>query len=538
VFFGHEFSSLRLVLLVFFIAWVPALYYVARRFVSPGAAAVLVFLCVVWSVPNYTASMPSWYNLFLATFAAAATLRFVETNQRIYLFLAGVSCGVSMTVKITGVYALAATVLALVYFEQEHTSSSTAARRWSWFTVGLVVIAACVVVGLAGLVSQAFALPEILDFVVPGLALSTFLIRNEFQRARGNTSQRFKLLGSLVWPVLVGAALPILALSVPYLAAGEVDDLLIGVLVEPTARLESAAGPPPGLGSLLRAALVAVPVGALAFGVHRGRKAAAIGLVAVLLVFLGLAAVNDWIRLDVWLVVRWLGRIGVPVAIVALMLHSDSRRARSERVGLFILLAFAAWTALVQYPFADPIYFSYMVPFVFLTVAAFERWRVSAGGHPFSFRIVRIVVVFLAAFGVLSLNLRGLSGASANTALGLPRAGSVHVTSAQAPGYRRLVHLIDAHGVGRPIYAGPDAPEIYFLAGRANPTPYMFDFLADPGERRQRIERVLLDPRVAVAVINTDPGFSPPLDRRLVSLAERRFPRSERVAGFDVRWRE
>ncbi len=44
---------------------------------------------VVWSVPNYTAALPSWYNLIFAVFGTAALLRFVDVRRRRWLFVAG-----------------------------------------------------------------------------------------------------------------------------------------------------------------------------------------------------------------------------------------------------------------------------------------------------------------------------------------------------------------------------------------------------------------------------------------------------------------
>src|SRR5687768_7826937 len=69
---GTTLWTLRLVLLAFFVAWVPTVYYLARRFVRPLAASALTLVAVVWSVPSYPAAMPSWYNLFFATFGVAA----------------------------------------------------------------------------------------------------------------------------------------------------------------------------------------------------------------------------------------------------------------------------------------------------------------------------------------------------------------------------------------------------------------------------------------------------------------------------------
>ena len=88
---GTTLWSMRLMMFGVFLAWVPSVYYVASRFARPLLAAGITLLAVVWSVPNYPAPMPSWYNLFLATFGIAALLRFLEDGRRHWLVLAGIA---------------------------------------------------------------------------------------------------------------------------------------------------------------------------------------------------------------------------------------------------------------------------------------------------------------------------------------------------------------------------------------------------------------------------------------------------------------
>ncbi len=62
--FGVNLASLRFVLFAFFVAWIPAVYYVASRFASAYVSAGVTLLAVAWSIPNYFAAVPSWYCLF------------------------------------------------------------------------------------------------------------------------------------------------------------------------------------------------------------------------------------------------------------------------------------------------------------------------------------------------------------------------------------------------------------------------------------------------------------------------------------------
>jgi hypothetical protein len=72
--FGTNLASMRYMLLLFCLAWVTCIYYAASQFVSAAVAGGVTLLAVAWSVPNYSAAMPSWYNLFFATFGLAALL--------------------------------------------------------------------------------------------------------------------------------------------------------------------------------------------------------------------------------------------------------------------------------------------------------------------------------------------------------------------------------------------------------------------------------------------------------------------------------
>ena len=70
--FGTNLASMRYMLFLFFVIWVPAFHYAARRFVSAPVAGAVTVLAAAWSIPNYPAALPSWYNLFFATFGLAA----------------------------------------------------------------------------------------------------------------------------------------------------------------------------------------------------------------------------------------------------------------------------------------------------------------------------------------------------------------------------------------------------------------------------------------------------------------------------------
>ncbi|HET7189448.1 MAG TPA: glycosyltransferase family 39 protein, partial [Gemmatimonadaceae bacterium] len=124
---GTTLWSMRLALFAAFLLWVPAVFYVASRFTRPLMAAGITLLAVAWSVPNYPAPMPSWYNLFFATAGVAALLRYLEDARARWLVAAGVAGGLSFLVKVIGLYYVAGVLLFLVYLAHERARAAAGA---------------------------------------------------------------------------------------------------------------------------------------------------------------------------------------------------------------------------------------------------------------------------------------------------------------------------------------------------------------------------------------------------------------------------
>ena len=89
-----------------------------RAFRSPISAALVTAVAVAWSVPNYFASMPSYYNLFLATFGTRRC--FVTSNAEAAAgwCIAGCCGGLSFLVKSVGIFFLVAGGLFLLFRAQ------------------------------------------------------------------------------------------------------------------------------------------------------------------------------------------------------------------------------------------------------------------------------------------------------------------------------------------------------------------------------------------------------------------------------------
>src|SRR5438876_131537 len=354
---GVKLTSIRAVLLLFSLLYVPALYLIAARFVPPAIAGLVVLLCVAWSVPNYFAGLPSWYNLFFATFGAQALLRHLDTDRRRWLFVAGLWGGLSFLVKSIGVYYVAAAVVFLVYREQNGAPHDRQLARSTGVLVLKALGAGVFVLLLLGLVRPRLAPMEVLHFVVPGGAICGLVVCSEWRDGRGPFRVRA---ARLVRPLLAfgaGVVAPVGVFLLPYCVGGSLRDVWRGVFILPRRRLEAAAfGLPPAwtvLAALPFTATLAFPI-----ALPRRVEQAVLGIVALLLAGIVMSANHEPVFHAVWYSVRPI----CPAAVIigCLALTSPSRAATlapKRRLELFLLLAVAALGSLVQYPYSHGIYF-------------------------------------------------------------------------------------------------------------------------------------------------------------------------------------
>lgn len=537
--FGVKLIALRWVLLLFAAAWVPALYYVASRFVGPLAAGTAVLLATVWGLPNYPAPMPSWYNLFFAVFGAAALLRYLETERRRWLVVAGVAGGLSVLVKVTGLYYVAGALLFLAY-RQQILPARGERREPPPGVYGLTVAGAMIIflALLIRIVASRAGVAEFANFVVSPVAIVALLLWNRGWEPGASSGACFAALGRLVLPFGLGLAVTVLPLLVVYVRAGAVADLLVGVLVQPLARLSNAAKrPAPFLPSLF-AMLPLVLLLARGCRAEPWAKLDQLVIAVTLASALGAAATDPVVHSMVWYSVRAL----VPAATiagVAILLHPRVGRSLAplRRQQLVLLLSVTAMVALVQFPFSAAIYFCFVAPALVLTIVAILA---SVGGVR-SFAAASAAGFYL-LFAALFVNrASGFTLGQQYTPqpvarLALPR-GGIRVPPVQGEIYQLVVEEIQRRAPDDDyIYATPDCPEIYFLAAKRNPTHNLFEFLdTQPGDPGAVLE-LLARHRIGVVVVSHIAQFSK-LDPALARALAAQFPDSVAIGPFVVRWR-
>jgi hypothetical protein len=537
---GVRLPVLRAPLFLAALFWLGAVYHIARRSTTPLVAALVTLLALVWSVPNYPASMPSWYNLFCATFGVLALLKWREDGARTrWLFAAGVAGGISFLFKLTGLFYVAGVLLYLVFATRTTPAGEETTPGSGRLPTLLISLA---LLGFVFLLWRAIApfyqVRPLVHFVLPGAALAGALIFREWQRPVTGTTRRLKALLAAGIPFLAGVALPVLLFAAGYAAAGGLDALVRGVFIAPFRRLAFANMQPPAPFW----ALAMVPLGILlrprSDATHsRWRR---IGLLtgAVLALVLWLASTDSFPHRVVWqslrVVIPALALCGAAV-ISSPRLTSGWTTGAAER---FVLLTtLAALTSLVQFPFSAPIYFLYVAPLALLALVALLA---GIGNTPPP--LAAATMVFYGAFAVLLVTPGATRGMGLRTesavrtvALQLPR-GGLRIYPADAELYEELIPQVRARAGRGEIWAGPDAPEVYFLGGFRNRTRLIFDFFGTDDGAADVIRQVNRF-EVKAVVINSRPSFSQPLSGPLHALLRQRFPGSETIGRFELRWR-
>ncbi|MBW3535268.1 MAG: glycosyltransferase family 39 protein [Gemmatimonadetes bacterium] len=555
---GERLLALRLVLFAALAGTVPVIYWIARRFAGRTVAALGTALAVAWSVPTHPLALPSWYNLFLAILGVGALLRFQDTGRRRWLAAAGACAGVSILVKVVGLYFLAAAFLYLVFLDQEeatvaapHAGDSAPTRRGgvhrAFVTAGLLTF----LLALWALPGDARSPSTLLWLFAPPASLVGLILHREWTRvARVAAAVRTRRLVGRGLMISAAAAVPVALFLLPYLVSGSLGAVVEGVLLAPGRRLAAFLKPPPPAATALPLALVAVLV-AWARRSRRADRGIALALAAPLAVVAAGAGALPLLYRAGWWLLYPMAPVVVLLGAARMAAGDDSPRGSVEadvsrgvaasRADLFLLLAATAMVGLVVFPTYVAHYVFYSAPLVVLavlaTVAPLDRAPRAA---------LSVLLIFHLVFAGLWVHRSEVwrMGDRHNRhppaeRLAMPR-GGIRVTPGEAEAYGRLVAALESLEVGPYIWATPDAAEVYFLAGLENPTRTFYDFLdpdfyEDPQGRRDRLERVLERHDVGAVVVKRSPALvSPPVSTALREMLVARYPRAAEIGPFVI----
>lgn len=532
--FGVNLMSLRICVFLFFLAWLPAVYYIALRFTSAIGAGAITLLAVSWSYPNYPAAMPSWYNLFFATFGAAALMRYLEVRTRRWLLLAGVCGGASILIKVIGAYYIAGVLLFLAFLEQSESADTDeqngSQRRW-WFRLfsggALLLFLATLINVLHARLGSA----EIYHFILPSTLIVGLILLGEWN-LQVPASQRFKVMFRTLIPFLSGVAVPIILFLIQYAHSGKVWKFLSGVTASAVAR-SSGLGVvrPMGIEKIIYVLpLIGVLAAAMYWDKFQGKVVGtALALAAVAIAWK--AYKSGDMAYGIWCSVALLTPVTVLWGAVMVWLRKhEGAREKLERQQVVLLISLAATCTLVQFPFAAPIYLSYGIPLTLLAlVAIVSTCKLQRG----SYTLASIIGLYL-AFGVVCLvphyiyETTWLIG-DVQT-MHEPRAGGLKIE--EAVYFDELSRFLWQHSPNGLMYAGNDCPELYFLSGLRSVAD------DDTGNPPLATMNAIQSPDLNLVVINDAPFFpGAAMHPEVKAEVIKRFPHSVRFGIFQVFWK-
>jgi len=533
--FGINLLSLRICLLFFFLAWVPAVFLVLCRFVPPVAAAAATVLAVVWSVPNYPASMPSWYNLFFATFGAAALLRYLDRNGRRWLFVAGLVGGLSFLIKVTALYYVAGVFLFMVFREQElsHTSEKERNRSSPGYNLFALAGLLAFLAALVWLMRSRFDDREFIHYLLPSATLATLLIWRNARICADGDRARFNTLFRMAWPFVLGVALPITLFLVPYVLSGSLPSFWSGVFGHAVNAAQDMSRQRPLPTSFVWCVFPLLALGATACWRRAAMPALTVVVSAGLLALLLVRSVPVWSL--IWCSADFLMPAVVTLGAAILMCRPQFADGLTPLRGqqLMLLLSLAAVCNVVSFPFAAPIYLCYALPLtIFAAVGLISvRKRIDNAA------IFVAILLFYAAFAVWRVEANAMYFDWMFVApppwheLQLPRAGGIRVDRPEM--YASMVDLIRQHAGDGTVLATPECPEVYFLSGMRNP------MRNDNGLRSDEILKAIQADGLKVVVINVRSTFAgktltPEVGRAILA----RFPHVVQLDRYWVLWRD
>ena len=318
--------------------------------------------------------MPSWYNLFFATFGALAILRYLESQKIRWLYVAGAIGGLSFLVKVTGLYYIAAVLLFLMYLEQRQSATSVREeqsgrdityRVFQTAALSVFVLAVCFLVrgNLTVFTATEIALPPVM------LALA--LIVRGIKRTSETSGARFIALSRTVLPFVGGLVVPIACFLIPYWRSSSLHTFFSGVFLAGANRAVSLIRPPqsqPHYELFAYSGLLAVAIVFCVYTNSQLAKVFAWGMGTLGLLLLLITAQSKTASVALFYAAALILPAVVLYGIFLLRRYESQDDVRGTTI--FLLIALATTGSLIRFPFPAPIYFCYCAPLVLLALGA------------------------------------------------------------------------------------------------------------------------------------------------------------------------
>ncbi len=547
---GASLRSLR-VPLIGVAAVVAMLTYAITAKLTAGPLALEAgLLAITWGVPIYAFPLPSWYNLMFCLGGIFCCIRFVETRRMRWIAFAGALAGVSFLAKQSGgLFNLGSLLMFLVLWdawpwtERHETTRAPSISRFAGVVILLGIAVALFFLLSWHLTLGTFAIFGLLPLMCL-VFLAALLFRGRAAGAGDGPRQSATWLIRGVALALGGFAFPLVCFGLVYVVRGAVGELLDGVFLraakylgwyEPFRVLTA-----PGLiilGAILGWAFL------VAHGMPWRLGAGKIGLllasgVAGLLLVLSLIAprgrLTAPLHAGMWQAAYYLPLIAYAMTLWLLVRKSFARRRfgalQTPGPGKLLIagavLCYGTLFFLLQFPASFAGYQVFTFPPAIILGSSLLARADPAGVPPTGVHGLRraAVLVIPVGFIVFSVLFNNLSVLVDTTKLfregrylprnpvffDIPRA-QIYATGEQVEVYTAVVQWITERvAPSEPIFVYGDAPEVYFLAGRRNPTRFHYvDITADHREIELMLERLDRD-QVKVFIVRRGPRVIPP----------------------------
>lgn len=550
--FGVHSMSMRWMLFGWQLLFLIGVYGIAARLLQPAAAALVTILANLWSIPLYSAAMPSWYNLYFAVWVAGLLFVFCDRGSRKFLLFSGVGIGASIAIKSSGLFLLAATLLLLLYRNQIQFPKRSDDARWLSLLISVALIGA----SLLSLVFVTVADPimQSIHFVIPFMAVTLFVLHHEWTSATEIASvaeeNRLRSLLSDVATLAAGVMLPLLVLLQVFWRADALSDFYRGVFVFPKLRMEHASASFASWQSML----FCVPLLLVIYSGLLPRqqtdelaepklkpRSNSIRLwpIGVGLIAFAALLISCWTKIG-FAISFFSFRNAIPLVVLANLFILYLRRNEidaTEKQQLFAVTAICFFVSLIQFPFAVSLYFFYAAPLGLLAAVAGANACQSKTGW-----LQTAVLVFLIAMAIFrfdgtwpdaTFNEDFQKGAVAKLKTSRSQ---LWVSELDAVIYGRLQAAIEQHSSpGDTVFATPDCPEVCFLTDRNPFNGIMYEFFRpELYVNEQQLVDDLVVADVKLVVINERPPFSKRVSKTLVEKIEAEFELVDSI-GNDLR---
>ncbi|MGY8814479.1 MAG: ArnT family glycosyltransferase [Gammaproteobacteria bacterium] len=517
--FGPSLLALRIPFYITGILAFFLLYFIATRFLSSKTSILIVALCWVVSVPVYSVPMPSWYNLFFFIFSLYAVVRYLESKKMIFLFAAGVLGGLSILIKISGVFLIGCMLLYIYYLNLDRKGSIDTQKSLNAYEKGLHVLGYLILIGLfffalvGKMVSQEFLfflLPLVIYLFFLGVLLINKSVEFEYRKF---------LINVLVYSS--GVFLVLISFGVLFLSNNAIEEMIRGTFIAPFLRVQT---PYNMLPSIIEAFYL-IPFLVLVLPkVSRVQKMYILtGVILFCIAGLLFTSQNIFYEM-IWF---WLRSIPLIISVIVLVQFRRWHEENSQRTQLVILLCFSTYfMSLIQFPNPHGIYWLYVAPLIVLCSFVIARLYVE-NKKPLYYLGASFVLFFVFIVQNETLGLTGFKHVKYNDwHVFNYKYGKVLLPSESLPNDLNELNLyIEKNSLRNHYFCTPDCAYVYYFTESKNPTRWIFEVLdknwvEDRESWTNDMINLLSEKNISHIVINLMPSHSSSENQALINRLE------------------